>query len=89
MFEPAQPGGEYVIQRKGVGKYIMKISGRAAHAGAQPEQGRSAVGALDGMGPRGTGAHSDRESMEVATLTQRSHVTALFLAKWPELIATI
>jgi len=217
VFEPARPGGEYVIQRKGVGKYIMKISGRAAHAGAQPEQGRSAVGALahkivalheltdfsegttvnvglisggersnvvaesayaeidvrvpdtaaaerldrqiqeiaqkahvpdttcavtggilfppmvqtpqskrlftslqeagrrlgleltgiatgggsdgnhaarftptlDGMGPRGTGAHSDRESMEVATLTQRSQVTALFLAKWPELIATI
>jgi glutamate carboxypeptidase len=217
VFEPARQGGEYVIQRKGVGKYIMKISGRAAHAGSQPEQGRSAVGALahkivalheltdlsegttvnvglikggersnvvaesayaeidvrvpdtaagerlyrnieaiarkthvpdttcevtggimfppmvqtpqskllfeavqeagrrlglelsgiatgggsdgnhtaqftptlDGMGPRGTGGHSDREFMEVATLTQRSQVTALFLAKWPGMIATL
>lgn len=43
VFEPARPGGEYVIQRKGVGKYILKISGRAAHAGAQPEDGRSAI----------------------------------------------
>jgi glutamate carboxypeptidase len=43
VFEPARPGGEYVIQRKGVGKYILEIAGRAAHAGAQPEDGRSAI----------------------------------------------
>lgn len=217
VFEPARPGGEYVIQRKGVGKYTMTLSGRAAHAGAQPEQGRSAVEALaykivslhalthlsegttvnvglirggersnvvadsayaeidirvpdhaaaerldqkvheiaqtqhvpdtfcevtggmqfppmlqspqskrlfesvqeagkiigldvrgistgggsdgnhaaqyaptlDGMGPQGSGAHSDREFMEVATLPERSKVTALFLAKWPEVVATL
>ena len=210
VFEPARPGGEYVIQRKGVGKYILKIAGRAAHAGAQPEDGRSAVEelahkiialhaltdaatgtnvnvgvirggerpniiadqayaeidlriadqktaasidkrireiaaarivpdttcelsggiqfppmlpteessqlfetlqkagrvlglelsgiatgggsdgntaaqfapTLDGMGPRGGGAHSDREYMETATLAERAKVTALFLAEW-------
>ena len=43
VFEPARPGGEYVVQRKGVGKYTLRVSGRAAHAGAQPEDGRSAV----------------------------------------------
>jgi len=43
VFEPARPGGEYVIQRKGVGKYILEVAGRAAHAGAQPEDGRSAI----------------------------------------------
>jgi glutamate carboxypeptidase len=43
VFEPARPGGEYVIRRKGVGKYYLTVHGRAAHAGAQPEQGRSAV----------------------------------------------
>ena len=43
VFEPARPGGEYVIQRKGVGKYILTVAGRAAHAGAQPEDGRSAI----------------------------------------------
>lgn len=217
VFEPARPGGEYVIQRKGVGKYVMAVSGRAAHAGAQPEQGRSAIGALahkivllhgltdlsegttvnvglirggersnvvaeaayaeidirvpdhaaaerldrqvqeiakmqhvpdtacevsggmlfppmlpspqserlftsileagrliglelrgistgggsdgnhaaqfaptvDGMGPQGSGAHSDREFIEAATLSERSKVTALFLAKWPALVAAL
>jgi len=37
---------------------------------------------LDGMGPRGGGAHSDREYMEIATLAERAKVTALFLAEW-------
>jgi glutamate carboxypeptidase len=217
VFEPARPGGEYVIRRKGVGKYIMKVTGRAAHAGAQPEEGRSAIGeiahkivalhaltdytagttvnvgvvhggersnvvaesayaeidvrvrdveaadqldkqiraiaknktisdttceltggvqfppmvptpvskrlfeaiqaagrtlglklqgiatgggsdgnhtaqfapTLDGMGPQGSGAHSDREYMEVTTLTERSKITALFLASWPDIVADI
>jgi glutamate carboxypeptidase len=43
VFEPARPGGEYVIRRKGVGKYYLTVNGRAAHAGAQPERGRSAI----------------------------------------------
>jgi len=46
VFEPARPGGEYVARRKGVGKYYLTVHGRAAHAGAQPEAGRSAVGEL-------------------------------------------
>ena len=210
VFEPARPGGEYVIQRKGVGKYILTVAGRAAHAGAQPEDGRSAIEELahkvialhaltdaatgtnvnvgvirggerpnvvaaeayaeidirvadqptaqaidrrireiaaastvpdttcelsgglqfppmlptpestrlfetlqkagraigldlravatgggsdgnhaaqftptiDGMGPQGGGAHSDREYIEIATLAERAKVTALFLAEW-------
>ena len=217
VFEPARPGGEYVIQRKGVGKYSMKITGRAAHAGTQPEEGRSAIAELahkiialhglsgnpagatvnvgvvsggersniiaesayadidlrvpdmktaeemerrikkiaqtatvsdticevtggiqfppmpktpeskrlfesvkkagrtlgielreiatgggsdgnlaaqfaptiDGMGPQGGGAHSDREYMVMATLTERSKVTALFLAEWPEVVRAL
>jgi len=213
VFEPARPGGEYVIRRKGVGKYYLTVRGRAAHAGAQPELGRSAIEemarkvleihaltdyktgttlnvglirggersnvvaaeayaeidvrvpntneakrvedrlreivatntvpdttaelaggidfppmeqtpearaqfealqavgrtlgldlkgiatgggsdgnhasqftpTLDGMGPRGSEAHSDREFMVVPTLAERTKVTALFLASWPEL----
>jgi glutamate carboxypeptidase len=46
VFEPARPGGEYVISRKGTGKYLLTVTGRAAHAGAQPERGRSAVGEM-------------------------------------------
>jgi glutamate carboxypeptidase len=217
VFEPARPAGEYVIQRKGVGKYVIRINGRAAHAGTQPEDGRSAIAelahkivalhalsgdpagttinvgvvrggersniiaesayaeidlripdaqaaesidrrikeiarnetipettcevtggiqfppmiqtseskrlfetvqesgrilglelrgiatgggsdgnlaaqfapTLDGMGPQGSGAHSDREFMVTATLTERSKVTAIFIAKWPEVIGTL
>ncbi|NIO07605.1 MAG: M20/M25/M40 family metallo-hydrolase, partial [Deltaproteobacteria bacterium] len=44
---------------------------------------------IDGMGPQGSEAHSDREFIEVATLTERSKVTALFLASWPEIIGTV
>jgi|RhiMetdeSRZDD1v2_1073273.scaffolds.fasta_scaffold414243_2 glutamate carboxypeptidase len=44
--EPARPGGEYVIGRKGAGKYFLEVTGTAAHAGNQPEVGRSAVWAM-------------------------------------------
>jgi glutamate carboxypeptidase len=217
VFEPARPGGEYVIGRKGTGKYRLTVTGRAAHAGAQPERGRSAIGemahkivalhgltdfstgatvnvgvvrggersnvvaekayaeidirvpslevyarlderikaiasgstvpdttavlegglvfppmiqtpgakalfealraagrvvgvevkgihtgggsdgnyasqfapTLDGMGPQGSETHSDREFIEVPTLLERSKVTALFLAGWPETVARL
>lgn len=46
VFEPARPNGEYVVARKGVGRYSLTVRGRAAHAGAQPELGRSAIGEL-------------------------------------------
>jgi len=217
VFEPARSGGEYVIRRKGAGRYRLTVTGRAAHSGVQPEKGRSAIAdlahkimalhrltdlsagtsvnvgviqggerfnvvaekawaefdlrapgleeakhmenrireialtphiedttaeltgglifppmeqtpqakrlfealqeagralnldlrgiptgggsdgnyasqfapTLDGMGPKGSEQHSDREFMEVASLTERSKVTALFLASWPEVIATM
>lgn len=44
--EPARPGGEYVVARKGAGKFFLEVHGRNAHAGAQPELGRSAVWAM-------------------------------------------
>ena len=215
VFEPARPGGEYVVRRKGVGKYSLTVTGRASHSGTQPELGRSAIGemahkivalhaltdfevgttvnvglvrggerfnvvaekayaeidlripdleegqrvdariraiaahstvpdttaelagglsfppmqqtpqakrlfeslqaagrhlglelkgvatgggsdgnyaaqhtpTLDGMGPRGSDAHSDREFMEVSTMAERAKVTALFLASWPQVVA--
>jgi hypothetical protein len=43
VFEPARPGVEYVIRRKGVDPYFLTVAGRAAHAGAQPEDGHSAI----------------------------------------------
>jgi glutamate carboxypeptidase len=44
--EPARAGGEYVVARKGAGKFFLDVRGRAAHAGNQPEHGRSAVWAM-------------------------------------------
>jgi glutamate carboxypeptidase len=44
--EPARPGGEYVVARKGAGKFFLEVGGKAAHAGNQPELGRSAVLAM-------------------------------------------
>ncbi len=43
VFEPARPKGQVVIKRKGVGKYCLTVYGKAAHAGAQPELGVSAI----------------------------------------------
>jgi glutamate carboxypeptidase len=37
---------------------------------------------LDGMGPKGSRAHSDEEFIEVATLLERSKMLALFLDRW-------
>jgi len=34
-------------------------------------------------------AHSDREFMEIANLTERSKVAALFPVSWPEVIAEL
>ena len=67
----------------------LELTGIATGGGSDGNHAARFTPTLDGMGPKGTGAHSDRESMEVATLTQRSQVTALFLAKWPERIATL
>lgn len=43
VLEPARPGGECVIGRKGVGHYRMEVFGRQAHAGSQPELGINAI----------------------------------------------
>lgn len=40
--EPARAGGQVVSARKGVGLFEIEVTGRSAHAGAEPEKGRSA-----------------------------------------------
>jgi glutamate carboxypeptidase len=44
--EPAGAGGACVTARKGVGRFVMRIQGRSAHAGGNWQEGRSAVVAL-------------------------------------------
>jgi len=44
--EPALPGGELAVERKGSGQFMIEARGRAAHVGRAFEQGVSAVTAL-------------------------------------------
>ncbi len=43
VLEGARENGDIVSSRKGVSDYTIQITGRAAHAGVEPERGRSAV----------------------------------------------
>jgi glutamate carboxypeptidase len=43
VLEGARENGDIVSSRKGVSDYTIEIIGRAAHAGVEPERGRSAV----------------------------------------------
>ena len=46
VVEPPCPDGAVKVRRKGVGIYELKITGREAHAGVEPERGISAVDEL-------------------------------------------
>ena len=41
--ECARANGDIVSSRKGNGDYVITVRGRAAHAGVEPEKGRSAI----------------------------------------------
>ncbi|HZD57849.1 MAG TPA: M20/M25/M40 family metallo-hydrolase, partial [Anaerolineales bacterium] len=43
VMEPPSKDGALKTARKGIGKFVVEINGRAAHAGTQPEQGVSAT----------------------------------------------
>jgi glutamate carboxypeptidase len=43
VFEPSAPGGRAKTARKGTGSYTVRATGRAAHAGLDPEKGVSAI----------------------------------------------
>jgi len=46
VLEPALPGGALKTSRKGCGGFELRVAGRAAHAGIEPERGVSAVSEL-------------------------------------------
>ena len=43
VMEPPAPGGRVKTGRKGTGIYALKVEGKAAHAGLDPEKGASAI----------------------------------------------
>jgi glutamate carboxypeptidase len=46
VLESPLPGGTLKTARKGTGDYLVRITGRAAHAGVEPQKGISAVSEL-------------------------------------------
>jgi glutamate carboxypeptidase len=44
--EPKRAGGKVVTQRKGTGRFVVRVQGRPAHAGTNHEKGRSAIRAM-------------------------------------------
>lgn len=43
VMEPGRDGDRVVTSRKGVGRFVMTVKGRAAHAGVRHQDGRSAI----------------------------------------------
>lgn len=43
VLEPSIPGGGVKLRRKGTGEALLRVEGRPAHAGIEPEKGASAV----------------------------------------------
>jgi glutamate carboxypeptidase len=43
VMEPGRDGDRVVTARKGVGRFVVTVKGKAAHAGAKHEDGRSAI----------------------------------------------
>ena len=43
VLEPARVDGECVVARRGAGRFVLDVQGRAAHAGNQPELGINAI----------------------------------------------
>jgi glutamate carboxypeptidase len=43
VLEPAASGGALKTARKGVADFVLRVEGRAAHAGVEPEKGISAI----------------------------------------------
>lgn len=43
VIEPPAPGGRVKTARKGTGIFAIKVEGKAAHAGLEPEKGASAI----------------------------------------------
>jgi glutamate carboxypeptidase len=43
VLEPPFMNGDLKVARKGVGDYVIRITGKAAHQGVEPENGRNAI----------------------------------------------
>ena len=81
---PGLPGTERLLAiMKKVGQELG-VDVRAIKTGGGSDGNHTSAIAptLDGMGPKGSRAHSEEEFIEVATLLERTKMLALFLDRW-------
>ncbi|MHB8992664.1 MAG: M20/M25/M40 family metallo-hydrolase, partial [Chloroflexota bacterium] len=75
---------------RSVGRQLgLDLRGIGTGGGSDGNYASQFAPTLDGMGPRGSEAHSDREFLELPTLVERAAVAAHFLASWPEVAASL
>lgn len=67
-YEPALPDGTLAGARKGSGNFSAVVTGRAAHAGREPEKGRNAIVAAADLSLRLSGLVRDGLSVNVAKI---------------------
>lgn len=65
IFEPAYADGGLASSRKGSGNFDIVVSGRAAHAGRNPEQGRNAVALASELATALHGLNGQRDGLTV------------------------
>lgn len=65
IYEPALPDGALAGARKGSGNFDIVVSGRAAHAGRNPQDGRNAIRAAADLAAAIDGLNQQREGLTV------------------------
>jgi len=64
--EPPLPGGDLKTSRKGVGSYVVRIHGKSAHSGLDPEKG---INAVEELAQQIVGIHSLSAPAQGTTVT--------------------
>jgi glutamate carboxypeptidase len=68
LYDPSLPGGAIARSRPGSGNYSIVITGRSAHAGRNPDDGRNAIVAAADLALRLAKAHRPRLSVNSAKI---------------------
>ena len=81
---PGLPGTERLLAiMQAVGRELgVEVRAIKTGGGSDGNHTSAIAPTLDGMGPKGSRAHSEEEFIEVATLLERSKMIALFLDRW-------
>ncbi|KGR90641.1 carboxypeptidase [Ureibacillus massiliensis 4400831 = CIP 108448 = CCUG 49529] len=89
VMEPARPDGSLVSSRRGGGHYILKVYGKASHAGIAPEEGISAIEELSYKVVRLQKLNKDSEGINVNVGMIRGGESANVICPYAEAIIDI